>query len=218
MKKQPTCTRKQRAVRWLTALFCVILFGNLSGVHLSFPSLTIQPLLQEYALEDTRIVHTQWETSAPMIGKPLYLSENADIILLSAAAYEPLLGWYTFGPGIQIDRKQPESFHGSWIASKDEHIWVCLVGYVPDGEIPPVYSVGLCRRSDTYLEDVGYLEFVDIPMTVTLKANISVQGGMCYLAAFPLSPRTDYEISVLIAKNENGHLSELSNCCWTSVG
>ena len=216
MKKQRT--RKQRALRWMTALFCVILLGNLSGAHLSLPSLTIQPLLQEYALDETRIVHTQWETSAPMIGKPLYLSENEQIILLSAAAYELMLGWYTFGPGIQIDRNNPDSFHASWVASKDEHIWVCRVGYVPHGGTPPVYSVGLCRRSDTYLENVGYLEFVDTPMTVTPTENIPVQGGMCYLTSFKLPPRTDYETSILIAQNENGHLSELSNYCWTSVG
>ena len=216
MKKQQT--RKQRALKWLAALFCVMLLGNLSGAHLSLPSLTIQPLLQEYALEDTKIVHTQWETSAPMVGKPLYLSENEQIILLSAAAYEPILGWYTFGPGIQIDRQNPESFHASWVAYKDEHIWVCLVGYVPNGGIPPAYSVGLCRHSNTYLENVGYLEFVDTPTTVTPMANIPVQGGMCYLTSFPLSPRTDSETSVLIAKHENGHLSELSNFCWTSVG
>lgn len=215
MKKKRTYTRRQRAIRWLTALLIVLLVGHGTNTYHLIPSHAIDNVAQMNVLEDLEVVHSQWGKHSPMVGKRLYISQNEGQILVSATAFHPMIGWYYFGPGIVIDRGDPESYHTSWSIAKDEKVCVCLAGFVPEGEAPPTYSLGLVDTSKPVTN--GAFHVPDDPITVTPVADIPVEGGSVYLEMHSLPPREKgLYLSVLL--NENGQLSEVKNRCSTSVG
>lgn len=215
MKKKRTYTRRQRAIRWLTALLIVLLIGHFTNTFHLLPSHSIEAIAQQRVLEDMEIVHSQWGKYSPMAAKRLYTSQNEQQILVSAAAFHPMLGWYPFGPGLVLDRNDPKSCNATWTASKDDQVWVCLAGFVPEGETPPTYSVGLA--DNRYSPDPEYLLDPDQVLTITPTADISVNGGTFYLETYSLSRhgKSQY-ISVFL--NKDGHLSQVENWLSTSVG
>lgn len=215
MKKKRTYTRRQRAFRWLTALLIVLLIGHCTNTFHLIPSHSIDAIAQQRVLEDMEIVHSQWGSHSPMAAKRLYISQNEHQILVSAAAFHPMLGWYYFGPGIVIRRDEPESHHATWTASKDEKLWVCVAGFVPEGETPPTYSIGLVDADSPVTEN--YVRVPKDPTTVTPVAHIPVKGGSVYLETYSLSPREKSQrVSILL--NKDGQLSDVQNWCSTSVG
>ncbi len=215
MKKKRTYTRRQRAFRWMAVLLTVLLIGHFTNTFHLLPSHSIDAIAQQQVLDDMEVVHSQWGKYSPMAVKRLYISENEQQILVSAAAFHPMLGWYCFGPGIVIRRDAPESYNAVWSASKDEQVWVCLAGFVPEGETPPIYSIGLVDADSPVTEN--YIRVPKDPMIVTPTADIPVKGGTFYLETYSLSPREKSQrISVLL--NKNGQLSDVENWCSTSVG
>ena len=217
MKKKRTYTRRQRAIRWLGALLAALMLGHCTGTYHVLPSHTIAPIRQEQMLGDMDIIHSEWGADSPMLIKRLYLSKNERFLLLSAAAFHPMLGWYYFGPGIVIDYDDPKSYHATWTATKDEQVWVCLVGCVPEGETAPTYSMGPTKDGTVWFDDdLGYSAFEGEPLTVTPVADIPVEGGMCYLETYSLSRSSEAQ-PIMVALNEDGQLSLPENRIGTSA-
>ena len=212
MKKKPVLTRKQRAVRWSGRLILLIVLCQILGMNYLFPARTIAGICQTRGMEEGSVFYSTWGKYAPMRTKRVYLSHSGEYLLLSAAQFHPLMGWYNVGPGIALDPNDPEQRDASWfVRKKDGDGWICLAGFVPDGEQAPTISMGRYEQTEEWVDDLGFCRFAEEPLTVTPVPNIPVEGGSCYLEFYPFETREENgeRVGSLIARNEDGWLSEL---------
>ena len=210
MKKKKVLTRRRRALGWLGRLVVLILACQLIGLNFLFPARTISGICQTNGMEETEVFYSAWGQYSPMKTKRVYLSRNDDVILLSAAQFHPMMGWYSVGPGLILDPDDPECRDGTWFVRKKEgDAWICLAGFVPEGERPPTFSIGHYQASEEWVDDIGYQKFANEPVNVTPEPNIPVEGGSCYLEFYPFETREGEErVGYMIARNTDGYLSE----------
>ena len=211
MKKKRILTRKQRALRWVGCLAVMMLVSQLIGYNLFLPARTIAGICQTNGMKQTEVFYSAWGQYSPMKTKRVYLSRNEDVILLSAAQFHPMMGWYNVGPGLIMDPSNPEKRDAAWFVRKKEgNAWICLAGFVPEGENPPTFSIGHYEDSEEWVDDIGYMRFANEPTNITPVPNIPVEGGSCYLEFYPFETREGEErVGSIIVRNTDGYLSEL---------
>lgn len=215
MKKKRTHTRKQRAIRWLTALLAILLLGHCTGSYHLLPSHAIAIAEQEQALDHTKILHSEWDPN----GKRLYLSRTGPYILFTAAAFSlyGLGGWYPSSHNdLILDVTDPMQQRAIWTSRNDGSYSVYLFGFIPDGASAPTYTFGWGTQADEELDDLGFCQFVDEPLTVTPEARIPTEGGMCYLEVCTLPERPNTDSWCLVAELQNGRLTQPSISSFSS--
>ena len=211
MKQKRTYSRRQKALRWLLRLVALVLLLNITGIYYLSPDQTIPSNLQESGLLPTEVVHREWANRKELDDWLLMVSENEQAIVLTAASFHPLTGWYDRSGTNAIVRADPESYDRSWTAHKrdSDTEWVCLFGFVPHGEQPPTFKAGVYDYRAPFDEEidtsgytlVGETYFDGEPITITPTPTIPVKGGMCYLTQLSVTYKTvdqnRYDVAVL---------------------
>jgi len=217
--KRRILTRKQAALKWLVWLIILALISGGVGWYHFTPSHILARHLQSNGVDDGGLIHYAWVKYPPMKDKVICLSRSREGILVSAVEFHLGTGWRSFGDGFYLDTDDPERLDGSWIVTKKNHAaWICLAGFVPDGEKPPTFSIGHREQSVVWVDDIGYQCFAQEPVTVTPTAHIPTSGGMCYLEFYKIEPREGERwVEPLVVRNEGGYLSLLSNGAGTTV-
>jgi len=212
VKQKRTYTRRQQALRWLLRLLIVLLIcGSLSGVCSILPVQTVDAARRQQGLEKMEVVYSTWAAWSPMTGKRLYLSQNEDVLMLSAAAFG--LGWYNYNPlGLIIDPNAPGA-HAVWRVGNREQIWVCIVGFVPEEEEPPTFYVGVKATRQT-----GENDYLEEPMTVIPEADIPVKGGKCYLETYSFSVEGYEDFGIVVTAEKDGEQISPCSAVSTSAG
>jgi hypothetical protein len=138
-------------------------------------------------------------------------TRDEQAIVLTAASFHPLTGWYDRSGTHTIVRGNPDSYDRSWTAHKrdSDTEWVCLFGFVPHGEQPPTFKAGVYDYRAPFDEEidtsgytlVGETYFDGEPITITPTPTIPVKGGMCYLTQLSVTYKTvdqnRYDVAVL---------------------
>ena len=228
MKKKRTYSRKQNALRWLLRLVALILVLNVTGLYKIHPDQTIPARLQESGLSPTEVVHREWANHKNVDDWLLMVSENEQVICLSAATFHPLTGWYNRSGVHAIVRDNPETYDRNWNVHKrdTDTEWVCLFGFVPTGEEAPTFKAGVYNYRAPYDEEIDTSDYVLIgdtyfdgePITITPTPTIPVEGGMCYLTQFSVTYKTmdqnQYDVAVLCDRTGTWEQCKY----WTSTG
>ena len=211
MKKQHTYTRKDKGVRWLLRLALLLVLLNLTGIYHIHPDQTLKAPLQKAALAPVEVIHREWAGMAPepavsiLEDSLLLVGQNRDAVTLMAAEFHPLAGWYDSGPVSEILFEDPTTWNRSWTVRDSDYPekeWVCLFGFVPTGEEPPTFKVGMYdyrvpfgegefENAGDYVVYGGYhFDPANEPQTVTPTPTIPVKGGMCYLVQLNVVHKT----------------------------
>jgi len=196
MKKRHTYTRRDKGVRWLLRLALLVLLLNLTGIYRIHPDQTMKAPLQKEGLAPMEVIHREWAQKEPVEDWLLLVGENEDAVALTAAQFHPLTGWYECGPVHEILFEDRETYARSWtVRDRDEgeKEWVCIFGFVPTGEEPPTFKIGMCDYrapfgqgefadpADYVVYGEHYFDAENEPFTVTPVPTIPVKGGMCYV-------------------------------------
>lgn len=202
MKKKRTYSRKQKALRWMLMLVGMIVLLNVTGIYHILPEQTNKASLQKEGLASTEVIHREWARHEPIEDWLLMVSQNRDAVVLTAAEFHPLTGWYDRSPVHEILFDDPETYARSWIVHKRdvEKEAVVLFGFVPSGEEPPTFKIGMYdyrvpfgegeREDLSEYTVLGDYYFDSEPITITPTPTIPVKGGKCYLEQVSLVHKT----------------------------
>lgn len=210
-RKKRTYTRRQRALRWLgrTAAFVAVCI-LLDVIHV-LPSQAIAPVRQKHGLGEMELVTDSLGQYAPMKFKRIYLLEDGERLLLAASSCYFPQGWTAYGPGIVMEKDDPEGACGVWTVERDETVWVCLAGFVPDGGEAPEFTMG---PSKWERDETGAYIYTGDTLTRRPEAVLSAQGGKCYLEFYQFTQGED-DMGVLVQVEIDGVMEEADNRCAT---
>jgi len=205
MKKQHTYTRKDKGIRWTLRLALLVVLLNVTGIYHIHPDQTVTAPLQKAGIAPVEIIHREWARKEPVKDWLLMVGENEDALALMATKFHPLTGWYECGPVSEIIFEDRETYARSWIVhnrDESEKEWVVLFGFVPHGEQPPTFKVGMYDYRAPFGEGVfdnpeDYVVYGEYhfdadnePATITPTPTIPVRGGMCYLVNINIVHKT----------------------------
>ena len=177
MKKSRTYSRRQQALFAVALLAAAVVLSQLLGLIALLPGQVVRENELSNGLPAMEIFYSADGGEAPMRGKRLYLSRSGDTLLYSVAQFTPLGGWYPMFNGTVLDLREGgcAAYH---CVSRGETGWLCLFGFVPEGEEPPSFTLTV-----TGLEEAAFYS-----ETFTPAAEIPTAGGACFLltATYPL--------------------------------
>lgn len=218
MKQKRTYSRKHTALRWIIRLAAVLLALHMTGWYCLLPGRAVERAVRREGLFDTETVHVEWGEHLPMKGRQLRVVADEYAAVLYSVEMHPVMGWYTVGIAGTLDLYDPERYVYTWdVHKRDSNLeWICLFGYVPDGEQSPTFRVGACDWYKHLTQGYGYLEgqYQD----VTPVPTISVAGGKLYLEQFGVSRPEDEDIVAVATILRDGEWVEPKQRCSTSMG
>ena len=135
MKKSRTYSRRQQALFAVALLAAAVALSQMLGLIALLPGQVVRENELSNGLPAMEIFYSADGGEAPMRGKRLYLSRSGDTLLYSVAQFTPLGGWYPMFNGTVLDLREGgcAAYH---CVSRGETGWLCLFGFVPEGEDP----------------------------------------------------------------------------------
>lgn len=183
MSKARTYSRRGMALRRL-ALLLVLLVGSAAlrigiGSYCVTPEQALRRMESQNGVSDLEVIHTEKSVDTPKGDYLLQICRNGEYMAFVSMRHTADHGW-----GVHIfnvmEMNDPEDPRFVWECEMGDtgKSWVCLFGFVPEGEEPPAFRVGVFNDgreqedgSDRLLDAVIYTPVPTIP----------VEGGKLFL-------------------------------------
>lgn len=223
MRKRRTYSRRRAAVRWIAALMILIPVMSavlvLTDSYCITPEQTLRYLTSKKGLSPMEIIYTQESKSYPKGDKTFLVCRNEDHVALNSTEFSLRYGWHDQGISCVLDPADPEARHHVWTCGLEQEAraWICLFGFVPDGETAPTFRAGV-QNGDWEKEDRSDSLFD--PVTYTPVPTIPVEGGAIFLEEYLYeAPKSaeEYELEYFVIDTEvciDGQWQD--PCSWTS--
>lgn len=182
MSKTRTYSRRGKALRRL-ALLLALLVGSAVlrigiGSYCVTPEQAMRRMESQNGVSGLTVIHTEESVGNPEGEKQIYICENENYITFNLMEFSYLSGWRE--RAIQLlEPKDPGQRHLIYLCNEVDtgESWFCLMGFIPEGENPPTFRVGVYNedareedRSDRLMNTVTY----------TPTPTIRVEGGALF--------------------------------------
>ena len=183
MRKKRTYSRKGKALRSLALL--LVLFACSAGLLISIGAYCVTPeqamrqVEYQSGLSGLKIIHTEQSKENPEGDYEILLCQGGEYIAFNMLEHSLTRGWGSRNYQI-ITMNDPERRNLVYMCEDigNREAWFCLMGFVPEGEEPPTFRIGI-YNPDNQAED-GSDRLVDT-VTYTPTPTIRVEGGMIFL-------------------------------------
>ena len=178
-----TYSRRGRALRSL-ALFVVLLIGCMAlrigiGSYCVTPEQAMRRTQYQSGMPNLEVIYTQETRDNPEGDLLIQIYRAGDYLLYTTVEFTGYSGWSNRDWAVLEPGNPEERHYLSMSQERDSNeAWFCLFGFVPEGEEPPTYRVGV-RNGNAELED-GSDNLLDT-MFYTPTVTIPVEGGALFL-------------------------------------
>ena len=166
------------------ALLLVLLVGCAAlrigiGSYCVTPEQALHRIQYQSGMPELKIIYTQETRDNPEGDLLIQICRAGDYLLYTTVEFTGYSGWSSRGWSM-LEPGNPEERHFLDMCQEmdSDRAWFCLFGFVPEGEVPPTFRVGV-RNENAQLED-GSDNLLDA-MFYTPVPTIPVEGGTLFL-------------------------------------
>ena len=185
MSKTRTYSRRGRALRRL-ALLLVLLAASAAlrigiGSYCVTPEQALRRMESQNGVSGLEIIRTTDSVGNPGGEKRILICHTEGYIALNLVKFTPMSGWGSraFYVLDTDNTDNPKDRNLLYMCEEMDtgEAWFCLFGFVPEGEEPPTFRVGIYNE-DARKED-GSDQLLNT-VTYTPTPTIRVEGGMLF--------------------------------------
>lgn len=186
MSKMRTYSRRKRALILLALLVVILPLSAAvmvgTGVYCLPPEQALHKIEYSSGVENLEIIHVEDAVDNPKGNLKLQICRSGDYFVFTDMRWSLRRGWSISHYAI-IEAYDPEERDFVWACNtkEDTEAWLCLFGFVPDGEQPPTFRAGIFNEN---VQQQDGADRVLDPVTYDPVATIPVEGGKLFLGQY----------------------------------